>query len=258
MTMTMTMYLSTTPRLRKVTRNLQVSFRRNPRKYVLAYRRSYVVYTKNKDWLDSGEVCLRSTSMLFYFHANSTFLGFKLTTLLSLNPSITLALFQLFRRILAFRTQISLSRNEGLRVVEVSPDTTATPPNPKPNEAFLGAAISNSIGMRPYIFSFLPKLIKVLLTVSINLAISSDPGQDPTPSISIWDLIMERSVYQPGYRESSCEPHEYIRIVSRFINANSQRILEPGRHILDQGQVSITMFCFPFDSQLIVGLGSNR
>jgi len=52
--------------------------------------------------------------------------GFKTTTLLSLNPALTLALFQVFRRVLA----------------RASATTGA---NPSPGQAFLGAAVSNSI-----------------------------------------------------------------------------------------------------------------
>ncbi|KAJ6491658.1 mitochondrial carrier domain-containing protein [Mycena vitilis] len=52
--------------------------------------------------------------------------GFKTTTLLSLNPALTLALFQVFRRVL-------------------DRASTTTGANPKPSQAFLGAAVSNSI-----------------------------------------------------------------------------------------------------------------
>ncbi|KAJ6590122.1 mitochondrial carrier domain-containing protein [Mycena vulgaris] len=52
--------------------------------------------------------------------------GFKTTTLLSLNPALTLALFQVYRRVLA-RGSVSAGAN------------------PKPSQAFLGAAVSNSI-----------------------------------------------------------------------------------------------------------------
>ncbi|KAF8150511.1 mitochondrial carrier domain-containing protein [Mycena galopus ATCC 62051] len=52
--------------------------------------------------------------------------GFKTTTLLSLNPAITLALFQVYRRVL-------------MRASET------TGANPSPRQAFLGAAVSNSI-----------------------------------------------------------------------------------------------------------------
>ncbi|KAF7362406.1 hypothetical protein MVEN_00587800 [Mycena venus] len=52
--------------------------------------------------------------------------GFKTTTLLSLNPALTLALFQVYRRVLA-RASVT------------------TGANPSPSQAFLGAAVSNSI-----------------------------------------------------------------------------------------------------------------
>ncbi|KAJ7163456.1 mitochondrial carrier domain-containing protein [Mycena crocata] len=52
--------------------------------------------------------------------------GFKTTTLLSLNPALTLALFQVFRRVLARASE-------------------TTGADPKPSQAFLGAAVSNSI-----------------------------------------------------------------------------------------------------------------
>ncbi|KAJ7350702.1 mitochondrial carrier domain-containing protein [Mycena albidolilacea] len=52
--------------------------------------------------------------------------GFKTTTLLSLNPALTLAFFQLYRRVL---TRASAT----------------TGANPSPRQAFFGAAVSNSI-----------------------------------------------------------------------------------------------------------------
>lgn len=66
---------------------------------------------------------------------NSSQLGFKTTTLLSLNPALTLALFQLYRRVL---TRASAT----------------TGANPSPRQAFLGAAVSNSIGMVSHILSY--------------------------------------------------------------------------------------------------------
>ncbi|KAJ7503165.1 mitochondrial carrier domain-containing protein [Mycena galericulata] len=53
--------------------------------------------------------------------------GFKTAALLSLNPALTLALFQVFRRVLARTTSATSGAN------------------PKPSQAFLGAAVSNSI-----------------------------------------------------------------------------------------------------------------
>ncbi|KAJ7807821.1 mitochondrial carrier domain-containing protein [Mycena olivaceomarginata] len=61
--------------------------------------------------------------------------GFKTTTLLSLNPALTLALFQVYRRVL---TRASAT----------------TGANPSPRQAFLGAAVSNSIGMVSHILSY--------------------------------------------------------------------------------------------------------
>ncbi|KAF8886036.1 hypothetical protein BD779DRAFT_1532170, partial [Infundibulicybe gibba] len=62
--------------------------------------------------------------------------GFRMTTILSLNPSLTLTLFQLFRRLLALSRRSALSSGK-----------TTIAVNPKPSEAFIGAAISNSIGL---------------------------------------------------------------------------------------------------------------
>ncbi|KAJ8697169.1 hypothetical protein PTI98_006967 [Pleurotus ostreatus] len=58
--------------------------------------------------------------------------GFRLSILLSLNPSISLALFQLFRRVLA--------------VARRTPTSHALP-NASPKEAFFGGAISNSLAV---------------------------------------------------------------------------------------------------------------
>ncbi|KAJ8076775.1 hypothetical protein AAF712_000395 [Marasmius tenuissimus] len=57
--------------------------------------------------------------------------GFKTTTLLCLNPSLTLSFFQVFRRALAFSR-----RNTPNAVID-----------PTPREAFLGGAISSSIAV---------------------------------------------------------------------------------------------------------------
>ncbi|KAJ7658519.1 mitochondrial carrier domain-containing protein [Mycena rosella] len=72
--------------------------------------------------------------------------GFKTTTLLSLNPALTLALFQVFRRVLA---RASASAAAGA--------------NPKPSQAFLGAAVSNSIGIcSPHDFSSVRTLTRMI------------------------------------------------------------------------------------------------
>ncbi|KAJ8516923.1 hypothetical protein ONZ45_g5817 [Pleurotus djamor] len=55
--------------------------------------------------------------------------GFRLSILLSLNPSISLALFQLFRR------AVAISRRK------------PAPPNPSAREAFIGGAVSKSIAV---------------------------------------------------------------------------------------------------------------
>ncbi|KAF8161406.1 mitochondrial carrier domain-containing protein [Crassisporium funariophilum] len=70
--------------------------------------------------------------------------GFQTTTILSLNPSITLAFFQMFRRILT----LVKSSGSGLQIEKTSlPHSAAADVNPKPSEAFFGAATSNSIAV---------------------------------------------------------------------------------------------------------------
>jgi adenine nucleotide transporter 17 len=59
--------------------------------------------------------------------------GFHSTALLSLNPALTFALFQLFRRALALFSRRSAGG-------------TALTVKPGPLESFLGAAISNTAG----------------------------------------------------------------------------------------------------------------
>ncbi|KAF7350958.1 hypothetical protein MSAN_01658000 [Mycena sanguinolenta] len=63
--------------------------------------------------------------------------GFKTTTILSLNPALTLALFQVYRRVL-----MRASMTTGV--------------DPSPGQAFVGAAVSNSIGdiSRPFILKW--------------------------------------------------------------------------------------------------------
>jgi solute carrier family 25 (peroxisomal adenine nucleotide transporter), member 17 len=73
-----------------------------------------------------------------------------MTTLLSLNPSLTMALFQLFRRLIS--VVHSPTKNEVLgsssnTANKIAPTTKAARADPTPGEAFLGAAISNSIGL---------------------------------------------------------------------------------------------------------------
>jgi len=75
-------------------------------------------------------------------------------TILSLNPSLTMALFQLFQRLLL---QFQSSTRHG-RVMGDSNSTSKASattialtrpmlPSPTPGEAFAGAALSNSIGL---------------------------------------------------------------------------------------------------------------
>ncbi|KAK7472297.1 hypothetical protein VKT23_000417 [Stygiomarasmius scandens] len=63
--------------------------------------------------------------------------GFKTTLLLSLNPSITLAFFQVFRRILILTRRTRLERMSG----------KASVLDPTPGEAFACGALSNSIAV---------------------------------------------------------------------------------------------------------------
>ncbi|KAG6887407.1 hypothetical protein C0995_015594 [Termitomyces sp. Mi166 len=64
--------------------------------------------------------------------------GFQTTVILSLNPSITLAFFQLFRRLLSLFQR--KSRFDNKRSMSGQAD-------PTPGQAFFGAAISNSIAV---------------------------------------------------------------------------------------------------------------
>ncbi|KAF8996159.1 mitochondrial carrier domain-containing protein [Cyathus striatus] len=72
--------------------------------------------------------------------------GFKLTTILSLNPSITMAFFQMFRRLVGC---IRYSLQTGTPITKTTSISNANmaKTNPKPREAFFGAAISNSIAI---------------------------------------------------------------------------------------------------------------
>ncbi|TFK45029.1 mitochondrial carrier domain-containing protein [Crucibulum laeve] len=66
--------------------------------------------------------------------------GFETTAILSLNPSITLAFFQIFRRALDLTRPSPIVQNLNLNKQR---STT----NPSPQEAFIGGAISNSIAV---------------------------------------------------------------------------------------------------------------
>lgn len=77
--------------------------------------------------------------------------GFQMSALLSLNPSITLACFQVYRRVLEVlkttspRKAIRVVQQKGLsNSIKNSPSPTA---NPNPREAFFGAATSNTIAV---------------------------------------------------------------------------------------------------------------
>lgn len=77
--------------------------------------------------------------------------GFQMSALLSLNPSITLACFQVYRRVLEVLRTISprkafqIIQRKGLaNSIKISPAPTA---NPNPWEAFFGAATSNTIAV---------------------------------------------------------------------------------------------------------------
>ncbi|KAF9463609.1 mitochondrial carrier domain-containing protein [Collybia nuda] len=71
--------------------------------------------------------------------------GFQTTTLLSLNPSLTLTLFQLFRRLLNFTHTRAFQANNRTSVVKGA--LKAPQVDPTPREAFLGAAVSNSFAV---------------------------------------------------------------------------------------------------------------
>ncbi|KAJ7590593.1 mitochondrial carrier domain-containing protein [Mycena floridula] len=77
--------------------------------------------------------------------------GFSTSILLSLNPSITLAFFQVFRRALAYGRS---RRSPGSPVMV----------NPSPREAFIGAAIANSIAVT---------LLYPLILAKTRLSVSS-------------------------------------------------------------------------------------
>lgn len=66
--------------------------------------------------------------------------GFKTTAILSLNPSITLAIYQMFRRVLTLWQTLPRRHRQNISLPN-------TPVNPSPREAFVGAAISNSIAL---------------------------------------------------------------------------------------------------------------
>jgi len=111
--------------------------------------------------------------------------GFKTTTLLSLNPSITLAFLQMFRRICSILKSASPAqiRSEGLvsalKHCKVNPNQ-----NMHPWEAFFGAAASNSIA----VFLLYPLILaKTRLQVSSSTTMSqvlvdAYYGKDPSPN----------------------------------------------------------------------------
>ncbi|KAF9562990.1 mitochondrial carrier [Agrocybe pediades] len=71
--------------------------------------------------------------------------GFQMAALLSLNPSLTVAFFQLFRRLISVVKASSLNTilTSGVRSLRHAPTDAAL----KPWEAFFGGAISNSIAV---------------------------------------------------------------------------------------------------------------
>ncbi|KAL0955607.1 hypothetical protein HGRIS_001840 [Hohenbuehelia grisea] len=64
--------------------------------------------------------------------------GFRLSVILSINPSLSLAFFQLVRRISRVHLRKATTAQANL--------------NPTPREAFIGGAISNSIGTHPIMY----------------------------------------------------------------------------------------------------------
>ncbi|PPQ70607.1 hypothetical protein CVT26_013206 [Gymnopilus dilepis] len=71
--------------------------------------------------------------------------GFQMSALLALNPSITLAFFQMFGRLL---TLAKSSRSRSIRAEKLSLKQAPVNANLSPWESFFGAAIANSIDMR--------------------------------------------------------------------------------------------------------------
>ncbi|PPR00077.1 hypothetical protein CVT24_008979 [Panaeolus cyanescens] len=92
--------------------------------------------------------------------------GFQTNMLLSLNPSITMAFLQMFRRIVGL---IQRSRSATLKPKGSSIDVNLTP-----GQAFLGAAISNSIAVA---------ILYPLILAKIRLQISS--------ANSLWEVLAD-------------------------------------------------------------------
>jgi adenine nucleotide transporter 17 len=98
---------------------------------------------------------------------------------LSLNPSITLAFFQLFRRLLTLAdsrnpNHLSAAVGASNATSELAKAAVKTAQaDPTPREAFVGAAISNSIGTACFLdcsFQFLTSSLAVTLLYPIILA----------------------------------------------------------------------------------------
>jgi adenine nucleotide transporter 17 len=96
--------------------------------------------------------------------------GFQTTTLLSLNPSMTLAFLQMYRRLLSVlkSTSFDLLASRGFAAVKQAP--TNANQNLHPWEAFFGGAISNSIA----VFLLYPLILaKTRLQVSKETTMTS-------------------------------------------------------------------------------------
>ncbi|KAJ3510882.1 hypothetical protein NLJ89_g4417 [Agrocybe chaxingu] len=124
--------------------------------------------------------------------------GFQTTTILSLNPSITLACFQIYRRVLSFVKHIGPSsltyvNKDGIKAaIEHAPAS----PNLKPWEAFFGAAISNSVAVA-ILYPLI--LAKVRLQASSSTTIrevlvDAYQGKDVLANDNTLDLHKEKSV----------------------------------------------------------------
>ncbi|THV06629.1 mitochondrial carrier [Dendrothele bispora CBS 962.96] len=109
--------------------------------------------------------------------------GFKTTLLLSLNPSITLAFFQVFRRILFLTRRSRLERASG----------KASVLDPTPGEAFIGGALSNSLAVAILYPLILAKTRLQARKRSLSETLPSNiPVQPPTLTSVLMDAYLGR------------------------------------------------------------------
>ncbi|KDR75555.1 hypothetical protein GALMADRAFT_68813 [Galerina marginata CBS 339.88] len=154
--------------------------------------------------------------------------GFKISAVLSLNPSITLACFQMYRRILA----VAKSSRLGLvQIASLSLKSAPANANLHPQEAFFGAAVSNSIAVSIlYPLILAKKRLQSSSATMQEIMIDGYQGKVTSPRNN--SFLSKDTLQPPEHRASGIEglyQGYQMKIITGFLS-EGVTFLVKGRH----------------------------